>query len=84
MKTDIDGYNNIFLSNFNTLRNRLQLLFSGNPNLKKIKFYGVENGGKRGILVCGCDPSDIRDFEKFYSVSDINFYHNNLIKRLER
>lgn len=84
MKTKEIGYEDIFLKNFNQLKDMLKLILINNPNSRKFEFYGVLKNGKRGILVCGKDTMDIRDFTNFFSVQEIYYYYNNLNKRLQR
>jgi len=83
-KTEVDGYKNRYLKNFNHLKDKLMLLFTDNPNSKKFKFYGVSKDAICGLLVSGTDKHGISDFNKFFSVGEIQFYYDELNKRLQR
>jgi len=84
VKTNKEGYQNKYLKNFNHLKDKLMLLFTDNPNSKKFRFYGVSKDTISGLLVSGTDKHGISDFNKFYSVGEINFYYESLNKRLQR
>lgn len=83
-KTKVEGYKNIYLKNFNRLKDKLMLLFTDNPNSKKFKFYGMSKDTISGLLVSGTDSSGISDFNRFYSVGEINYYYDSLNKKLQR
>jgi hypothetical protein len=70
--------------NYYTLKGKLMLILSENPNLKTFKYTGVTKDNKIGILIDGVDGRGIREFCRFYSIADINFYFNELNKRLSR
>ena len=50
-KTEVEGYENRYLKDFNHLKDKLMLLFTDNPNSKKFKFYGVSKDTISGLLV---------------------------------
>ena len=63
-----------------SLKNKLMMIFNDNHNKNKFKFYNIYNEGESGLLVCGLGSKDIREFERFYSIKDIHFYFNRLVK----
>ena len=79
-----DHFKSIRVPHYNMLREKLKLILSGNPNFRQFKYSGVKNGNKIGILIDGIDGRGIREFQRFYSINDINFYFNQLEKRLSR
>lgn len=74
-------YTPIKVPQYNRLRNMLEIIFSSNPT--KFDFHGIRQEGKIGLLVCGADSMNVREFEKFYSIKDIHFYFNKHITLLK-
>jgi len=69
--------------------NKLRLIHSQNVNLPKFQFIGqkIINGkksdiGKLGIRVLGMDNINVSEFDKFWSLKDINYYFYQLQNRL--
>lgn len=77
-------YENSFVPNYNTLINKLRMILNDNRQLKTFQYYGIVKNDQVGILVEGIDSLGIREFQKFYSIYEINFYFDSLNKRLAR
>lgn len=84
MKIKIKGkdYESVKIPQYNRLRGMLEILFCNNP--KEFDFVGVVKNGKKGILVCGEDKKGVREFQKFYPITDIHFYFNKHIRQLKK
>ena len=70
--------------NFHLLKEKLKLILSENRYFREFKYSGVAKDNKIGIIVDGVDNRGVREFSRFYSVYDINFYFNRLEHRLSR
>lgn len=75
-------YENAFVPNYGVLIDRLKIILNNNKNLKTFQYYGIVKNDKVGILVEGIDSLGVREFQNFYSIYEINFYFNELVKRL--
>ena len=80
IKIKDNEYESIKIPQYNRLRNMLEVLFCSNP--KRFHFHGIIKNGKRGLLVCGEDKKGVREFQKFYPITDIHFYFNKHVKHL--
>ena len=70
--------------NFHLLREKLKLIISEIRYFRECKYAGVAKDNKIGIIVDGVDNRGVREFSRFYSIYDINFYFNRLERRLSR
>ena len=82
IKIKDNTYETIKVPQYNRLRSMLMTIFSANPT--KFDFHGIIKKGKRGILVCGTDKNKIREFQRFYPISDIHHYFNRYIRLLKK
>jgi hypothetical protein len=75
-------YSTAKIPKYNQLTTKLKMLLTDNKHSKDFKFYGVWNKGQIGILICGLGSGGTMEFERFYPIKDINYYFNNLTKRI--
>jgi len=74
---------------YNDLIWKLKMILSENRKLNEFRFDGAKyysekypQNTKIGIIVDGIDSYGVKEFHKFYSIGDINFYFNQLERRL--
>lgn len=77
-------YEHAYVPNYSNLVNKLKMILNNNQKLKTFQYYGIAINDKVGILVDGVDSLGVREFQNFYSIYSINFYFNELNKRLSR
>jgi len=78
-----------FIKKFEEWKQKLKLIMSENPNVNKFRFFGIRTynddheKAELGILILGKDHNNV-EWSKIYTLDEIDFYFDNLNKRLSR
>lgn len=66
------AYKKTYIRNYKKLCNMLKMIMSKNKNIDDFDFSGILTVyGEKGILMDGIDIYGIREFKKFYNISQI-------------
>lgn len=61
---------------YSELKAKLLMILSDNKRSSSFSYLGTKIDNQLGIMVNGCSPDGVRDFERFFSIKDIEHYFN--------